>query len=266
MEDVKMGAVIARVRRVVAPVVALLAFALVVSGCSRSPDNPPRPPGASSSATVDVSAAVDGLQAEGAAISLAIISETLEDGVQELTAEGVLNGNAASVTIDASAAPNAAGFYGHYDSIESVFRGTDGYFAVVPGNRWLHLDLSSASPFVGADVARLRELMLVNPALLLELLRDAPAALAGDAASKFELSPAGSELMVELKRKFGITSAPVTVSIDPEGRIEEVQVEFVYEVIKGTEARNTVSVTMKVKPPTETSVIKFPEPSMVQEF
>lgn len=255
--------------------VAVAATGLLLSACSGGSGGAPSGDGGGSPRTeseapaVDLGVSVETLLSEPVELSLQISTETLDAGPQEMTADGVLDSELASLDIDASQAPNAAGFYGHYDEIAAVFEGTDAYYAVVPGEKWLYVTLERGSSFVGADIARLRDLSLANPALIGQLLQEAPEAtgsgVTSEATLDFEVTPAGSELAGQLEELFGVHKIPFSVTTDADGVITKIDVTFVYEVVKDTEALNTVEVTIEITDPADPD-IELPEDASIQEL
>lgn len=254
---------------------ALIAAGLTFVGCSQSveqasPEEREETETGSEAPSVDLGAAIEGFLADPTELSLEIATETLDGGAQAMTAEGVLDGELASLDIDASQAPNAAGFYGHYDEIPVVFEGTDAYFAVVPDDVWLYVTLERGSSFIGADIARLRDLSLANPVLMSRLLQDLPEATASGVTAEshldFELTGDDSELVAQLEKLFGIHEVPISVTTDSDGSITKIDVTFVYEVVKDTDARNTVEVSIDVLGHAPDAVIELPDGESLQEL
>lgn len=258
-------------KRLAALVIAALAFV----GCSGGPeqassDAETEPPATSHSLPVDLVGAVDEFLKQPTELALVISAETVDAGEQVLTGNAVLDGERASVTVDSSSIPNAAGFYGHHETLSAVFEGTDGYFAVVPDDVWLHVTFERGSSFVGADIARLRDLILANPVLIAQLLQDAPDATASGVTAgstlDFELVPDDAHLVAQLEKSFGVHEVPISVTTDSDGSITRIDVTFVYEVVKDTDARNTVEVSIDVLGHAPDADIELPDGESLQEL
>jgi hypothetical protein len=105
-------------------------------------------------------------------VSVSVKGFTDGTGPVSFTGEGSVapEEGLAEITFDLDEVPNAAGFYGHYDSIDVVYQDLIAFADVVPGDApWLGIPLAEAGPVKGIDIARLREIVISNPLLLLEL-------------------------------------------------------------------------------------------------
>lgn len=216
--------------------------------------------------TSQLSDALDGLPQPGFEISMVFKVTSLSDGEQSLKATGAVVDDSASLEVDARSAPNGAGFFGHYDSIDAIFVDGSGYFAVVPDDKWLRVDLQSASSFEGADIARLRDLILADPVLLLRLLEEAgDVSFQGDAGSVV-LKPASSETLTELEELFGIHRLPINFEVDDQGALSSVEMIFEYEMVRDTEAINRAVVTLEITGPSDAEPAEAPPEDEVMEL
>lgn len=187
------------------------------------------------------------------AVKVTVDVPTEQDRVHSIIGAGTLTGDVAELTFDASDSPNAGGIFGHFDSVPAVYAEDDAYFRVVPGEApWLALDMADAGTERNADIARLRDLTLANPGLLLEVAGSAvddegecvPAggelALSGTA----DLRSASSELLQSVATEYGVEAVPYRLLISPEGELRAIEVQWDYPVVPGAPDSTRVDVTM----------------------
>jgi hypothetical protein len=252
--------------------VVVSACALLLSACSGDAERPPESESVSSpiqegnEQTSELSAAMNALPQPGFDVSMVIKVTSLADGEQSLKASGSVVDDSATLEVDARAAPNGAGFFGHYDTIDALFVDDSGYFAVVPEDKWLRIDLDSASSFEGADIARLRDLTLANPLLIVQLLEETgDVSFQGDAGSLVMKSDS-SGTMAELEELFGIHRLPIDFAVDDQGALSSVEVIFEYEMVRDTEAINRAVVTLEITGPSDADPAEAPPTDDVMEL
>lgn len=220
------------------------------SSDARSDTQAPECPGSEGieeavTAVGDASVAVD--------VEVGVDVPTEPDVVHSITGAGTVAGDVAEVDFDASASPNAAGIFGHYDSIPALYAGGDAFFRVVPGDApWLELDAADAGTGRNASIRRLRDLVLASPVLILELARTGvddgaecvPAGAELALSRTAELGASSSELLQAVAEEYGVDEVSYRLLVASDGGLRAIEVQWGYPVVTGAADDTRVDVTL----------------------
>ena len=184
-------------------------------------------------------------------------SESDNPDHQEISAEGVadLAAGDADLLYDFQGLNNAAGFLGHFDTMEVRYIDGTGYLDIFnDGPRWVSIQPGDASK---GDVHRLRDAMLTTPMILSGLLEAAATSPTGSdelsrevnpanlASSKDELAAGVGEAFTELD----VDLIVVTVELD-DGYPSKVEAIFEYMTGQGKlDVHVTYTLTSSQEPP-----------------
>lgn len=223
---------------------------------------------------------------------------SLDDGIPVRPIEGsgsmAADRSVASLTYELSDVPNSAGFLGHVDGeLEVVYSDNQMLISfpilrdILPeATPWMSYELSflSLKSTMKHGIGQLRELALSDPRLGIALLQGAedPAGPAGDAdaegaVTEYKLAVAPGDAadavpefaprLAEMEQGLKIDNIPMTVLLDDQRRIRELEYELVYPAKKGRgKVRLTVTTVLSafggdVEPeaPGEDEVVSYEE-------
>lgn len=200
--------------------------------------------------------AVRDLVRRGGAFEFSVDVDDARSGPQVLSGTGVMSEGRVSLRVDGTEAPNAAGFWGHYDRFEAVFDGTSSYFKVVPGDNWLLVTLEAGGSLAGKNIARLRDLLVINPLLILQQLEGhLDEAVVGDDGRGFEFTLVTrgdvSEETEVLRRAYGVDEFEVRLVVDEDGQLTELGIDLIYELVRNSSAVVAVGGTLRFSGPAQ---------------
>ena len=198
-------------------------------------------------------------------------SESDNPDHQEISAEGSVDFEArnAELVYDFHDLANAAGFLGHFDTMEVLFSEGTGYLDIFQsGPNWVSIEPGDASE---DSVSRLRDLMLTTPMILpglLEASATSPSGTGDELSREVDpatLSASEDELTAGLGAAFEdleVDSILVETTLEDSGPAEVV-VSFQYKAQEGT---NTVQASYALAPTDEEVSVEAPDDSEVRTF
>lgn len=199
-------------------------------------------------------------------------SESDNPDHQEISAEGSVDfaGSEAELVYDFNDLANAAGFLGHFDTMEVIYADGVGYLDVfIDGPPWVSIEPSDAS---NGDVSRLRELMLTTPMVLPGLLEaSATASMGAGGELSREVDPealAASDdpIASGLGGAFEdleVDAIEVEVTLGDDGEPAEVVISFHYRPQQG---KTTVEATYLLDTAEDEVSVEAPGDSEVRTF
>lgn len=198
-------------------------------------------------------------------------SESDNQDHQEISATGAVDYSSgqAELAYDFKGLNNAAGFLGHFDTMDVLYADGTGYLEIFQsGPAWVSIEPENAA---NGQVSRLRDVMLTSPVLLSGLVEAAaisPEGTEGETSREVvpsTLVDSDDQLVAGLGAAFeevGVDSILVKSTLN-DGGVSEVSVFFDYKVPEG---RNEILAVYELAPAEGDVLVEIPSDSDTREF